>query len=94
MSILGLLNLMCLKGQELEAVLWPVSRGDDVEQSFVLRLGKSLLRIFDAGDELGVEVIANSVRSHRLTQIIGKPSRVGFWRTTLRQAFGRLRKAK
>jgi hypothetical protein len=63
-SVLFLPNLERLKGKVLDEVLWPSNRAHGIVQCFFLRFGEHVLRIFDAGDQLGLSAIESS---HLLT---------------------------
>jgi hypothetical protein len=58
-SLVPLLGLAPLLGCELQAVYWPASRGYDVEQQFLLAFGGASLRVYDAGDQLGLQYLAH-----------------------------------
>jgi hypothetical protein len=58
-SLVPLLGLEPLLGCELRGVYWPASRGYDAEQQFLLAFGNALLRIYDAGDQLGLQYLTS-----------------------------------
>jgi len=63
-SLLYLPNLERLKGKALDGVLWPANRAHGIVQCFLLRFMEHTLKVFDAGDQLGLSVIESS---HLLT---------------------------
>jgi hypothetical protein len=58
-SLVQRLGLQPLLGCELLEVYWPASRGFDVEQQFLLAFGGASLRIYDAGDQLGLQCLTS-----------------------------------
>lgn len=47
-------------GKTLDAVFWPANRTHGMEQCFLLLFGNQMLKIFDAGDQLGLAVFESS----------------------------------
>ncbi len=69
-SLVQLLDLRGLVGTLLRSVYWPAVRGYGVEQCFVLTFAVNALRIYEAGDQLGLEVLTGwpeSPHSARIT---------------------------
>lgn len=58
-SLVQLLGLHGLVGTTLKAIYWPAVRSYGIEQSFVLAFDGNSLRISDAGDQLGLQVLAS-----------------------------------
>jgi hypothetical protein len=56
-SLLGTLGVESLRGQSLLEIHWPSDRSYGIEQSFLFCFGDIWLRIFDAGDQLGVALL-------------------------------------
>jgi len=56
-SIADIVDLTDAIGKQLEAIAWPRDRSDWSQQAFLFRFVGANLRVFDAGDELGLEVL-------------------------------------
>lgn len=58
-SVTKSLDLSPILNDTIRGVSWPQKRGYEEIQSFLLRFENADLRVFDAGDKLGIELITN-----------------------------------